>query len=114
MEHSSLLCSLARFTKGVTKRPMEIQKAWRASGDSDFLYQRQSHGGYAAGFDLSCQQSHGPRANRSSRHEKNQVDSRFADTPGYFPDSGHQRLSTSHQAEAVVFVGQPPNHMFSL
>jgi hypothetical protein len=57
-------------------------------GNSDFLHQRQSYGSYAVGFNFSCQQSHGPRADRSSRHEKNQIHSRFTDAPRYLLHGG--------------------------
>jgi hypothetical protein len=75
MEHSPLLCNISGLTQSMTKGPMDIQKAWRVGGNSDFLHQRQANGSYASGFNFSCQQSHGPRADGSCRHEKNQINS---------------------------------------
>jgi len=96
VEHGSLLREIARFAKGVAERPVQIQEAWRMSRNRHFFHESQSCGRHSAGFDFSCDQSHGPRADRSRRHQESQIDARLADAPRDFFDRRHKLFGTPH------------------
>ena len=92
VEHCSLLGDIARFAESVPERPAQVQEARRVSRHRDFLHQRQSDRRHAPGFDLSGEQSHGPRADRSGGYQQRQIDARAADAPRDFFDRRHEPL----------------------
>jgi hypothetical protein len=65
--NSALLSHIPWFAERVTKRPFQINAAWRLYLFSVLTYDRDSHGGDASFFDLSLYQSHGLIADASSR-----------------------------------------------
>jgi hypothetical protein len=114
MEHRTLLDDISWFTQGVAKGPVQIQEMRRVSRNGPFLHESQSYRRHAAGFDFPCEQSHGPRADRSGGHQKSQIDVRLADAPCDFFDRGHKPRGAAHQAETVVILGQTSNDVLGL
>ena len=114
MQHGSMLRHIARFAQGVAERPVQIQEARRMGGNRDFFHERQTNRCDAPGFDFSCEQPHGPRADRSSGHQQSQVNAGFAQTTRSLLDRRHKALGAAHQAKTVMFFGQPPNDFLGL
>ncbi len=63
----TLLLHIPRFAERVTKRPLQVNAAWRLNLLRVLTYDRYSHGGDASFFNLSLDQSHGLIADASSR-----------------------------------------------
>lgn len=75
MEHRSLLGDISRFAEGVTEGPMQIQEAGSVRSNGDFFHQSQPYRRHARLASISlAKQSHGPCADGSGGHQKNQID----------------------------------------
>lgn len=74
MEDSLLLCAVVRFTECVSERPVEEEHARGFHLHRQFPHQCQRNRRHTTGFDLTCEQSHGSRADRSGRYQERQVD----------------------------------------
>lgn len=96
MKYSSLLGDVAGFAKRVAERPVEIQKTRRASRKRYLFHERQSYSRYTLRFDFLGEQSHGPRADGSSRDQQGQINIRLADAPRGFFDRRHEQLGAPH------------------
>lgn len=114
MQYGSLLGYVARFAQSMAERPVQVQKTWRASCDSDFFYESQPYGCHTSGFYLSGEQSHGPRADGSSWYQQSQVHTRLADAPRSFLDRRHETFGTRHQSKTEVLLGEAPDDMLAL
>ena len=114
MEYGSLLGDVAWFSQGVPKWPVQIQEARRPSRNGDLLHQSQCDGRHAGGFDFPCEQSHGPRAERSRRNEKHQIHAPVTNPPRDLFDRRNELPSAPHQTEPVVIVGHLSDDPFGL
>ena len=109
MQHGSLLVDIAWFSQGVPKGPVQIQETRRLSRDGYFFHESQRDCRHAIGFDFPCEQSHGPRTDRSGGDQQCQIDLRLTDAVRDFPNRRHEPLGTAHQAETIVI----PSHWFT-
>ncbi len=73
MQDGELLQAISRLAESMAKGPVQREHARRFDGDSQFAHQGKRDSGHAAGFDFTCEQSHGPRADRSGRHEQGEI-----------------------------------------
>ncbi len=96
MEHCLLLGDVARFAERVAEGPVQIQEARSASRNGYLFHERQTYRRHAPGFDFSGEQSHGPRADRSSGCQQSQIRARLADALRDFFDRRHELLGAAH------------------
>ncbi len=104
VENGALLGDISRLTQSVPKGPVQVEHARRSCSLGNLLHECQRDRRYARSLDLSCQQSHGPRADGSGRDEKHQVNVRLGQSARDLSSGGDQRLRTSAQAKAKVLV----------
>lgn len=69
VQNGSLLIAIAWLTECVAERPVQVEHTRRFHRDGKLAYQRQRHRRHAVRLDFACQQSHGPRADRSGRNQ---------------------------------------------
>jgi hypothetical protein len=109
-----LLGNVSRLAQGVPKGPVQIEHARRSRGICDLRNQCKRDRRHARCLDLSCEQSHGPRADRSGRNEEHEVNVRVGQPASDRPSGGEQRFRTSAQAEAKVLVCHPTDDALCL
>ncbi len=114
MQHRSLLGHVARFTEGMTERPAEIEETGSPRSYRDFPHERQPDRCHTNGFDLPSEQSHGPRANRSSGYQQRQIDVCRVDATRHILHGREQLLGAAHEAQTIVLLGQAPDHVLGL
>jgi hypothetical protein len=104
MENGALLGNVSRLAQGVPKGPVQVEHARRSRGICDLLHECQRDRRHARRLDLSCEQSHGSRADGSGRNQEDQVNVRVGQALRDFSSGGQQRLRTSAEAKAKVLV----------
>ena len=114
MENCALLGNVSRLAQGVPKGPVQIEHARRSRGICDLRNQCQRDRRHARRLDLSCEQSHGPRADGSGRNEEDQVNMRVGQAVRDLSSGGDQCFRTSAQAECKVLVCHPTDDALSL
>jgi hypothetical protein len=114
VENGALLGNVSRFAQGVPKRPVQVEHARRSRGLGDLLHECQRDRRHARRLDLSCEQSHGPRADGSGRNEEDQVHMRAGQAARDLSSGGDQRFRTSGEAEAKVLVCHPADDSLCL
>jgi hypothetical protein len=83
VQDGELLQTIPRLTERVTEGPMQEEHPGRFDGDGQFAHQSKGDGGHPAGFYFPCQQSHGSRADRSSRHQQDEIDVGLSEPRAY-------------------------------
>lgn len=73
MQDGELLQAISRLAESMAKGPVQRKHARRFDGDSQLAHQGKRDSGHAAGFDFTCEQSHGPRTDWSGRHEQGEI-----------------------------------------
>jgi hypothetical protein len=114
VQHSELLPQISWFAQRMSKRPMDVDKAWSTRSDGDVFDKSKSDGCDALSLDLSRKQSDGPRADRSSWHQEHQINTRALYAVGDLSDRRHETLRTAHEAETVMDIGQSANDTLRL
>jgi hypothetical protein len=85
VKDGALLGDVARLSERVAERPVQVQHAGRPERDGQFPDQTQADRRHALSLDLSCKQSHGPRAEWSGWDEQHKVDLSLPEAPGHLP-----------------------------
>lgn len=104
MENGTLLGDVSWLTQGVPKGPVQVEHARCSCCLGNLLHECQRDRRHTRRLDLSCQQSHGPRADGSGRDEEHQVNVRLGQAARNLPSGGKQRFRTSAEAKAKVLV----------
>jgi len=110
----SLLLDIAWLTQRMTKRPLQVDAAWRLNLFCELANDGDANGGDTGFFDFSLDQSHGLIADASSRGEQNHVDmilfELFYHLLSSLPDQAGNMSTVDMAHERVVGVGQLANH----
>lgn len=114
MENGAVLGDIAWLTQSVSKGPVQIEHTRCSCCLGNLLHQCQPNRRHARRLDLSCQQSHGPRADGSGRDEEGQVNMRVGQAARDFSSGRDQRFGASAEAKAKVLVCNPSNDALCL
>ena len=114
VQDSALLGGVPRLAQGVPKRPVQVEHARRPRGLRDLLDERKADRRHALRFDLSCEQSHGPRADRSGRDEEREVHMRIGQPAPDRSSGGQQLFCAPVQTKTKVLVGDPTDDALRL
>ena len=105
MEDGELLQVVPGLAECVTKGPVQEEHAGRFDSDSQFVHEGKRDRCYAAGFYFTREQSHGPRADRSGRHQQNEIDVGLGQYSAELVAWEQQFMGIIGKAEAVVRFG---------
>lgn len=114
MKNGALLGNVSRFAQGVPKGPVQKEHAWRSRRLGDLPDECKRNCRHAPRLNLSCKQSHGPRAEWSGRNQKDQVDLRVGQATRDLSSGGDECFRASAQAEANVFICHPTDDSLCL
>ena len=113
-----LLLDVARFTKRMTERPLQVNAAWRLNFFSVLPNDGDAYGGDTGFFNLSLYQSHGLIADASSRGEQDHVNLVLFEPLhhllGGLSDQSGNVATVDVAHERVVGVGQLTDNAFLL
>lgn len=116
--NSPLLLNVARFTKRMAERPLQVNAARRLNLFCVLTNNGDANCGDAGFFNLSLYQSHGLIADASGRGEQNHVNlvlfKSLHDLLGGLSDQGGDVATVNVTHERVVGVGQLPDNTFLL
>src|SRR5207237_10243798 len=76
VKNGAVLISVVGFSQGMPEWPVEVKHAWGFHHHSQFSYQGKRNCCYSASLDFACQQSHGPRTDRSVRYQDHEINRR--------------------------------------
>lgn len=105
MQDSALLQAVSWLTERVTEGPMQKEHPGRFDCDGQFAHHGERDRCHPAGFDFPCEQSHGPRADGSSRDQEDEVDVRIRKPRAKLMAWEQQIVRILGKAEAVVRLG---------
>ena len=114
MEDGALLQVLPGLAECVTKGPVQEEHARRFDRDSQFVHESQRNRCDAAGFYFTREQSHGPRADRSGRHQQHEIDIGLGQKRADLMTREQQFMGIIGKAEAVVRFGDTSNDALGL
>jgi hypothetical protein len=114
VQNCALLGDVPRLTQGVPKGPVQVEHARRPRCLGNLLDERKTDRRHARRLDFSCQQSHGPRADRSGGDEEHEVNVRVGQPAPDRPSGGEQLFRTPAQAESKVLVCNPTDDTLCL
>jgi hypothetical protein len=114
MKDSALLIPVIGFTQGVPERPVEIEHARGLHQHGQFFYLRERNCGHTTRLNLACQQSHGPRADRSGGYQNGEIDARLRQERANRAPGCQEVQGITGKAKAVVDVGHAANDAFRL
>lgn len=104
MQDGELLQAIARFAERVTKRPVQVEHARGHHLDGQLAHEGQRDGGDAACLDFPGEQPHGPRADRSGRHEQSEIDVSLREQLADFASLWQQFLRLIGEAKTILRV----------
>lgn len=104
MENGALLGDIPRLAQSVSKGPVQKEHAWRSGRIGNLLYEGKGNRRYTRCLDLSCEQSHGSRADGSGRDEQHQINMCVSQPARNLSSGDKQRFRTSAEAKADVLV----------
>ncbi len=107
MQNSVLLIALVRLTKRMPEGPVEREHARRFDHHCQFPYQCQRNRCYPASLDFTRKQSHGPRADRSSRHQDHKIDLCLGKQSPNLTPRCHEITRILDKAKAVMGISYP-------
>ncbi len=114
MQDGVLLIAVVRLAKGMAEGPVEIEYARCFHHHCQFPYQCQGNCCHPACLDFSCKQSHGPRADRSSRHQDHKIDVCLGKQSTDLAPRGQEITRILGEAKAVVDIGYTADDAFCL
>ncbi len=114
MENGELLQVVPRLTECMTKGPVQEEHARRFDRDSQFVHEGKRDRCDAAGFYFTREQSHGPRADRSGRHQQHEIDVGLRQERADLMAWEKQFMGIIGKAEAIVGFGDTSNNAFGL
>ena len=109
-----MLGDVSRLTQGVPEGPVQVEHARCSCCLGNLPNQCQRDRRHTSRLDLSCEQTHGPRADGSGRDQEHQVNVRVGQAARNLPSGGKQRFRTSAEAKAEVLVCNPTDDALSL
>ena len=114
MQHSVLLITLVRLAERMPERPVEIEHTRCFHHHCQFPYQSQRNRCHPASLNFTCEQSHGPRADRSRWYQDHKIDTclgkQFTNLATW-----HQKITwVMDEAKAVVDIRYATNDAFCL
>src|SRR5215469_7124384 len=77
MQHRVLLIALVRLAKCMSERPVEVEHTRCFHQHGQLPYQGKRNRCHPACFNFTCEQSHGPRTDRSGGDQDHQIDPRL-------------------------------------
>jgi len=105
VEDGELLQLVPGLAECVTKGPVQEEHAGRFDSDSQFVHEGKRDRCYAAGFYFTREQSHGPRADRSGRHQQNEIDVGLGQYSAELVAWEQQFVGIIGKTEAIVRFG---------
>jgi hypothetical protein len=114
VKDGALLIPVIGFTQRVPERPVEIEHARRLHQHGQFFYLRQRNRGHTTSLNLACQQSHGPRADRSGGYQDDEIDARLLQERANLAPRRQEVQGIKGKAKAVVGLGHTTNDAFRL
>ena len=112
VKDGALLIPVIGFAQRVPEWPVEVEHARRFHQLSQFFYLRKGNRGHTTGLDLACQQSHGPRADRSGRNQDDEIDVCLSEERANLAPRRQEVQGIMGKAKAVVDVGYAADNAF--
>ena len=112
MKNGALLISVVWFAQCMPEWPVEIEHAWGFHHRSQFSYLSKRNCCHSASLDFACQQSHGPRTDRSGRYQDHEIDTRLSKERANLASWRQEIFRIVDKAKTVVDTDNTTNGAF--
>ena len=109
MQYGLLLVRVVWLAKCMAEWPAQREHTGCLHQHRQFMNQCQRSRSHTTGLDFACEQSHGPRTNRSGRDQDSQVDVRLREEQSDLVPWNLQIFWILDKAKAVMGVRHPAN-----
>jgi len=109
MQHHVLLIALVRLAKCMSEGPVEVEHTRCFHQHGQLPYQGKRNRCHPACFNFTCEQSHGPRTDRSGGDQDHQIDSCLGKQFPNLASECKEITRVLDEAKAVVNICYPTN-----